>query len=82
MIFMRAHGVDQSVSSKSLPHRVGYWTHWTSTVDIANEIHYPVMIYLPNKGCDPQRVRRILINFSLLATSELLAPHSSPFIHH
>ena len=56
MIFMRALGVDQSVSSKSLPHRVGYWTHWTSTMDIANEIHYPVMIYLTrvatHKGLD------------------------------
>ena len=45
--------------SKGLPHRVGYYlslhgsieihdseTHWTSTADIANEIHDPIMIFI------------------------------------
>ena len=85
MILMRAlltNGVDQSVSSKAYHTELASEHTGPQTSDIANEIHDSVMIYLHNKSCDPQRVRQMLINFSLLATSDLLAPYSSPFTHH
>ena len=54
-------------------------THWTSTLDVANEIHDPIYysdVYdLPAQGCDPQRVRQILragFKFSFPVTSELI----------
>ena len=62
--------------------------HLTHILDTANEI--PDDVHgLPDKSCDPQRVRqrvrqmlRARFNFSLPATSELLASYSSSFIHH
>ena len=61
--------------------------HWTSTWDIANEIHGPYndTQELPDKGSDPQRGRSMLrarFNFSLPVASELLPLYSSPFTHH
>ena len=59
--------------------------HWTSTWDIANEIHDPIMlftIYLTRVETQRVRMLRARFNFSLPSTSELLPSYSSPFTHH
>ena len=60
-------------------------THWTSTVDIANEIHDPIMLFMiyptrvpTHNGLDKIDMFAAGFNFNLRATSELLASYPAP----
>ena len=61
-------------------------THWISTLDGAIEIHDHIIIFmiLTDKGCNPQRVRKVFRANLILACLLLpnFWPHSSPFTHH
>ena len=57
-------------------------THWTSTLDIDNEIHYPIMIFMiyltrlaTHKGLDEcLEIDSILVRLLLLSCPHILAP--------
>ena len=60
--------------------------HLIAALDIANEIYDPIMIFMvyltrvvTHKGLD--ECLRARFNFTLAATSKLLATYSSPFTH-
>ena len=61
-------------------------THWTSTLGIANKIHDPIMIfmiYLTRVATHKECLGLYRFNFSLSATSKLLASYilaPSPYV--